>query len=177
MIWPDAVWSMRAATAQYARPLNKQRPRLYIPRGVAGWRRLGNETEVLSILNSFGVHSIDLSNLSAAEQIGAVSNAELIVCVLGAASEITVFAPPDCAIIELTPPEFVGTFGPVAFADIYGQPFARLVGRALSVEETAAAGLAASTSGHVIDKDFGIDGESLKAFLAAADRYCRRQLP
>lgn len=176
-VWPEAVWGLRQAVAGFAKPLHAGRSRIYVPRGNAAWRRLVNERSIVEALQAQGFQSVELENMPAVEQIRILSNAEIVVAVGGAASVITLFAPSDCAVIELTPPEIVGSFGSVAFSDVLGQPFARVVGRALSAEESVAAGLPAPLSTNVIDKDFQIDAETLQALVLAADRHCRRVAP
>ena len=177
MIWPEAIWRMRAKVAGSCAPPPGPRRRLYIPRGRAEWRRLVNEPELISTLARHGIETIDLGAMPAAEQIRTVANAEIIVSVLGAASQITLFSPPDCVQVQLTPPEFLGTFGPVAFAAVMGQPYARIYGRVATPEDVAIAGLAPLTSTKVIDADFTVDCGLLAAALPHLDRHCRRESP
>jgi len=167
-ICPDAAWWLRLATAHLARPIAGIRPRLFIARGTADWRRMANEAAVQKIAADYDISSCDLAKLSAAEQIGMVSNAELLICPGGAGSQISAFAPPDCVIIELVPPDFAIIFGPMAFAIALHQPYARITGRTAAPEEVAAAGLAPSSSAKLIDRDYVIDTGELDKTLAAA---------
>jgi len=168
VIWPEALWSARIATAGLHRPTNVARPRLLIPRGDAGWRRVINEQEMVNVLGRFGVGAVDLSKMSARDQIATVSNASLFVSMGGAASEIAVFLPPDCAVIEIVPAKLGGALGPIAFAAAYNQPYARIVGRVASDAEVAEAGLPAPPPEHFYDKDFFVDCVELERLLAAA---------
>jgi capsular polysaccharide biosynthesis protein len=118
-----------------------KRSRLYIPRGKADWRRLINEQEVVAVLERHGFEIVDFGTLTAIDQIRKVANADAIVSVLGAGSAITAFSPPDCVQIQLSTPKIVGTLGTVAYAAIFGQPYARINGEAVTPEEVAAAGL------------------------------------
>lgn len=59
--------------------------------------------------------------------------------------------------VRLVPPEFLGTFSPVAFAAVMGQPYARKCGRVGTREEVAIARIAPLTDTNVIDADFSVD--------------------
>jgi len=165
----DAAWWLRFVTAPLARSLRAPRPRWFIARGgAASWRRIVNEKAVLEIADAYDVKPIDLGTLSAAEQIAMVSNAELLICPAGAASQISAFAPPDCIIIELTPPKFAVVFGPIAFALALNQPYARLTGRVATADEVETAGLPPAVSDKPIDRDYVIDADELEKALTAA---------
>lgn len=168
MIWPEAVWGLRIATAGLHRSTESDRPKLLIPRGNAQWRRVLNEHEMLAVLKKYGVESVELSKMSARDQIATVSNARLFVTTIGAASEIAAFLPPDCAVIEIVPAQMGAALGPVAFAATFNQPYARLVGRLATDAEVAAAGLAAPPPEHFYDKDFFVDCDELDRLLALA---------
>ncbi len=75
----------------------------------------------------------------------------------------------------MTPPEFLGTFGPVAFAAVMGQTYARTYGRVATLEDVAITGLAPFTSTKVIEADFTVDCGLLAAALSHLDRNCRRE--
>ncbi|MBM3515038.1 MAG: glycosyltransferase family 61 protein [Alphaproteobacteria bacterium] len=141
MLWPEAVWAIRAATAHMLNSVSSKRTRLFIPRGRAKWRRVTNESEITRILTARGVETIDLESMSAADQIRSVSNAELIVSVNGAGSAITMFAPVDCVQMQFVLPEFIGSFGTRGFAADLSQPYFKVVGRIASEAEVRAADL------------------------------------
>lgn len=176
MIWPESIWALRAATGHLNRPVSGKRPRYYLPRGNASWRRLINEPQLMSLMEKYDVQPIDFSVMSAVEQIRTISNAEMVISVLGAASEITIFTPSDCAVIDLSPPGFAGTFGPVAFAAVLNQAYARIFGKEVTAAEVAAAGLPPSVGDKEIDLDFFIPPEELERALIDADVHCRREL-
>ena len=99
----EAIWRLRQNGSRSMRYFVKPRPRLFIERGNTRWRRLINEADTRIVLERHNVHPTDFSKLSAEDQIGLASNAELIVSTSGAGGAITAFAPPDCDIVELIP--------------------------------------------------------------------------
>lgn len=175
-LWPDGVWALRAHAAHLFRPFNGPRPRLFLPRGAAAWRRLVNETSeaLRSALRRFGVVAAELRDHTVAQQIAEVSNAELIVTVQGAGGQITTFAPADCAIVELAAPDLGAALGPQGTALILDQPYVRIRGQRVDPAEVAAAGLAPNPSSHDKDRDFSIDVDELSTVLQAAAAYCSR---
>jgi capsular polysaccharide biosynthesis protein len=173
-LWPDALWDLRGQLAYLGRPFAPTRPRLFLARGKTQWRRLINETAIQQRLAALGIDSIQLDGLGAADQIAWVSNAQLIVTPQGASSQITQFAPSDCMVIELTPPEVASVFGPAGTSTILDQPFARVTGRLATDEDVQAAGLPPNPSGKSVDADYAIPEDALMpvvtAALAALDR-------
>jgi len=168
-IWPPAVEKLRSALAQSTRSGDK-RPRLFLSRANAQWRRLVNEPDILATCAKFGVIPVDLGSLAAKDQVAAIGNAEIVVCPAGASSQVTAFAPPDCAVIELFPPDVVAFFGPRAFAAMSAQPYARVVGQTASADDTAAAGLPALLSTNKYDQDYIVASAAVERVLAAADQ-------
>jgi len=175
-LWPDGVWALRTHVAHLFRPLPAQRPRFYIPRGPAKWRRLINEdsNETLELFREYRVSPLLLHELTVPEQIAAVSNAELIIAAQGAGAQITNFAPPDCAVVEIASPNLGAILGPQGTALILDQPYARLHGRLAEPEEVAAAGLEPNPSARSEDRDLAFDVEKLRTILQAAHAYCNR---
>jgi capsular polysaccharide biosynthesis protein len=167
-IYPDAVFGLRNMILDRTR-IAGDRPRIYVTRNNAQWRRIVNEDEVLAVLDGFGFKVVRLEEMSAAEQVELVSQAEIIVMTTGAASPITSFAPTDCIVLELTNRHLVGTFGSVAFSHILGQILDRIVG-----EDVPSAALHGRP---MIDMDFRVPIASLTTALAAAsDLSSRRRL-
>lgn len=173
-VWPEGVWSMCELAAKKFRMSGVKRTRLFISRGDAKWRRLVNESEIRKVLEQVNVVPIDLSELSAEQQISTVANADLIVEVLGAAREVTLFAPPDCSIVELVVPGMAGALGPYALASVLGQPFDRIVGTAVTPEHSVAHGLTAPRAEQRTDLDFTIDRERLERVLLEVEKYRKR---
>lgn len=169
-----AVWALRTSTAYLSRPMGAPRPRFYLGRSNVTWRRVVNEAAVQALLARFSVMPLELSHLSAEEQISIVSNAEMLVTVVGAASQIVFFSAPDCATIELSPSQMPATYGPAAVAAIFDQPYARLVCRIATAEDSLAAGLPPNPSQQYYDQDIVVDLAGLETLLAAADKWCRR---
>lgn len=173
-IWQEAIWALRQKVGHLMRTLKGQRPRYFLYRGDANWRRLVNESDLSKVLETYRIQPIDLSTLPATEQIRTISNAEIIVVELGAAGGISVFSPPDCAIIELSPPGVGGALGPIAFAMILGQAFNRIYGRPASIEEINSNGLSAPISDDPVDRDYFIAPEILDFILSSAETHLRR---
>jgi len=140
-LWPDAVWWLRSQTAKLINRTGRSRTRLAIPRKAPDWRFAVNQPEIDAVLARAGISVIDIPAQTATETVKSMADAELIVTFGGVSGEHTMFAPPDCVIIEVAAPEWVGAFGPRAFAAVLGQPFARLVSTPASPPATAAAGL------------------------------------
>jgi len=175
-LWPESVWALRTRLAYLFKPSAKKRLRLFLPRGNAKWRRLVNESapEMQALWRKFDITPVVLHELSVADQIAVVANAELIVTAPGAGSQITTFAPLDCAIVEIASPNMTGLFGPLAMAVMLDQPYFRFSARPAAPGEAEAAGLGANPSTAEIDRDYAVDVAPLDAVLQAAERYCRR---
>jgi capsular polysaccharide biosynthesis protein len=167
-IYPDAIFGLRDVMTDRTRiAATGDRPRIYVPRTNAQWRRVVNDGEVLALLASYGVTVARLEEMSAAEQIALVSQAELIVMPTGAASPITMFAPNDCIVMELTNRHLVGTFGSVAFSHVLGQVLHRIVG-----EDVPSAALHERP---MIDMDFRVPVTALATALDAAATLVSRR--
>ena len=124
-ILPESVHLLRTLLIGAQLPAI-QRPRIYLSRRNATWRRIENEDAVVHTLRSFNVHAVHMEELSLADQLDLVSRAELIVVQCGGGSPITMLAPTDCRIIELNIPSFAGTFASRCWAHVLGQHFHRI---------------------------------------------------
>jgi hypothetical protein len=129
-IFPQIVWAFRAKVLEAHRRLfpNGRRKRVFITREKARWRRVVNEEQLFEALQKKGFEKVEMEGLPLSEQVGAVADAEAIVIPTGGGSPITMFAPVDCRIIELTIPGLVGTFGSRCWAHVLGQEFVRMEG-------------------------------------------------
>jgi hypothetical protein len=130
-VYPPAYhylrWAMSAGL-RFVRP--GPRSRIYYTRQGAGHRRCVNEPEVRALLESRGFHVTDPAELPPREQLEMVSNAEIIVGTIGAATAMTLFAPEDCAIIELLPSrDIAGIYNSIGPAHWLGQPYRRIIGK------------------------------------------------
>ncbi|MBM3515313.1 MAG: glycosyltransferase family 61 protein [Alphaproteobacteria bacterium] len=175
LFWPDALWAMRSTVAHLMRPLPMRRPRYYLTRPNAQWRRLANEAQVLTVLDRFGVQPIDLSSATAATQIATISEAELVIGTAGAGPAITLYAPTDCLMIELTCPKFEPIFSMFGYAALMDRPFKRITGRRATPEQVSAAGLPPNTGSLGADADFVVNVDSLATIMRAADDYLKNQ--
>lgn len=81
--------------------------RVYITRRLASKRRLINEDELESILQEHGFIIAELESLSFTEQVRLFAGAEMIVGLHGAGLTNMAFAPHDCKVMEIVPPDYV----------------------------------------------------------------------
>lgn len=81
------------------------RPRLYISRRDATYRRVANEAELLAVLEPLGFQTVVLSDYPLAEQIALFQRAEVIVAPHGAGLLNLVFCPPETIVVELFSPK------------------------------------------------------------------------
>jgi len=81
--------------------------RLYINRGNAKKRRILNESQVFSLLESYGFESVVMDNKTVQEQASLVYQAEAIVALHGAALTNLLFVQPGVKVIELIPYGYV----------------------------------------------------------------------
>lgn len=77
--------------------------KIYLKRGDVTQKRLVNENEIISFLQSRGFEIIDGLTTNIWDQINSVYNAELVVGALGASTALSVFARDGAKIIELHP--------------------------------------------------------------------------
>jgi hypothetical protein len=154
---PESIWKIRQSLAAHARPAGQTRPKLYLHRTGAAWRQIINRDAVTTLLQRHGFVGVRLETMSARQQIELLSNAEAIVAEGGATSAATLFAPPDCEIIELIQPILRAEFGAICFAAILGQPYTRIVG-SFSGPDTGV---------ERIMRDFEIDCAALEAALGS----------
>ncbi|MBJ7900327.1 MAG: DUF563 domain-containing protein [Cyanobacteria bacterium RI_101] len=82
----------------------KTNKRLYIRRNLSSSRRLINEEEVISGLESWGFEALHLELLSVREQASLFAQAEIIVAPHGSGLSNLVFCPPGTKVIEIFSP-------------------------------------------------------------------------
>ena len=104
---------------------------VYITRRNAAHRKVLNESELIAALEGFTV--VDMEGMSVQAQVDTVASAKVIVLSAGASSPITMFAPKECKVVELTNAHLKGIFGSVAWAYLIGQDFRQFRGE--TVEE------------------------------------------
>jgi len=95
---PEYLSLIRRRFATTADP----RRRIFVPRRGAAHRALLNEAEVLAALAPFGIETLVPDELSLAEQVERLAEAELVVTTIGGGSAAIVFAPVGAAVVELT---------------------------------------------------------------------------
>ena len=127
-IRPESVHLLRRLILQDLELPHPVRERIYISRAKSKWRRFTNEDAVAQTLAGYGIKRVFMGELTLERQLDLVSRAELIVVHAGGDSTITMFAPADCRIVELSIPQFTGTFASRCWAHVLGQPFYRVNG-------------------------------------------------
>ncbi|MGK7894862.1 MAG: DUF563 domain-containing protein [Xenococcus sp. (in: cyanobacteria)] len=70
-------------------------------------RRVLNESEILPVLQKYGIESVQPEKLSFLEQVALFARAELVVAPHGAALANLIFSPPTTSVIELFSPNYV----------------------------------------------------------------------
>jgi tetratricopeptide (TPR) repeat protein len=76
--------------------------RLYVSRGGSPRRSVINESELIHELEAFQFRVIEPGSMTVRDQIGAFSAAKIIVAPHGAGLTNIIFAPPGCAVVELS---------------------------------------------------------------------------
>lgn len=127
-ILPQSVHLLRRLVLKDLEFPHPVRERIYISRAKSKWRRFENEDALVSMLSAHGIRRVFMGELTIERQLDLISRAELIVIHAGGDSPITMFAPMDCHIVELSVPSFVGTFASRCWAHVLGQPFMRVNG-------------------------------------------------
>ena len=127
-VLPSAVYALRQRLGVH-KPPGIARTRLYIERGQSSpWRRVLNEAELIQALTARGFDCIQPETMTVDEQLTAMANAEVVVNPFGGASAMTMFAPEDCRVIELSFPGVAGVFAGSLWADVLGQQYERVDG-------------------------------------------------
>ncbi len=81
----------------------KRRRRVYLSRAQATRRHLVNESELLPVMESFGVEPVMLETHSIPEQVALFRQAEWVVAPHGAGLTNLLFAPPQTRVLEIRP--------------------------------------------------------------------------
>lgn len=158
-ILPAAVHLMRRFVLREMILPHPVRERIYLSRAKSRWRRIANEESVVKVLESYGIRRVFMGELPLERQLDLISRAELVVVAAGADSPITMFAPADCKIVELSFQKFIGTFASRCWAHVLGQRFYRLNGE-----------LGMQSGPTPIDADYAIDVEKLSKMLAIMEK-------
>jgi Glycosyltransferase 61 len=96
--------------------------KIYLSRQDAPQRRLRNEEEIISFLETKGFKTVQSGNLSFREQVTLFQQASFIVAPHGAALTNLVFAPRDCKVIEMFGDNYInGCYW--ALANLRGQDY------------------------------------------------------
>lgn len=107
------------------------RPRLYIDRRFSAARPLLNEAALIDALAPLGVQPVRLETLSLAAQARLFSDAALIVAPHGAGLTNLIYAPADCAVLELLMDAYMHA-GFRHLSALGGQSYDCIMGRAQS---------------------------------------------
>lgn len=128
-VFPQALHLLRRLILKDLAMPHPVRERIYLSRNKAAWRKVENEREVVDALAARGIRRVYLEEHTLEQQLDLISRAEVIVCAAGGGSPMTMFAPLDCRIVELSIPQFSGTFASRCWAHMLGQEFVRINGR------------------------------------------------
>jgi capsular polysaccharide biosynthesis protein len=96
-----AVEYLRRIFAPALRNVADKAKAIYLSRGETPWRRVRNEEEVIAHLARSGIESFDLSQHTFRDQIGIISNADVIISVHGAALANLVFGTRGARVLEI----------------------------------------------------------------------------
>ena len=150
--WPEASHHLRAKLYRHRRTPHGRK--IYAQRNAAK-RKILNDSDVVDCLKTHGFEVVDLSTLTARQQIATVSEASAIVMPNGAGAPITMLS--DAAIIELNNPQLDGVFGCRIWAACNGNLYHRIIGTP-------------AVAGTDIDTDYTIDIGSLDECLTKLPR-------
>lgn len=154
-LFPQGVEIMRHVILKDLALPRYPRERIYISRAKCAYRNMANEDALVAMLSNHGIRRVFMEELSFQQQLDLISRADLIVTHIGGGSPITMFAPRDCHIIEITTENFWGAFTSRAWAHILGQHFTRVIGKELP-----------KNGGELkIDHDCEVDINELEALL------------
>ena len=127
-VLPSAVYALRQRLGVH-KPPGIGRTLVYVVRGQSSpWRRVLNEETLIDALMARGFECIQPETMTVGEQLTAMANAEVVVNPFGGASAMTMFAPEDCRVIELSFPGVAGVFAGSLWADVLGQTYERVDG-------------------------------------------------
>jgi capsular polysaccharide biosynthesis protein len=143
----------QAATGGIDRTAPKKLYLFRSPESCGNTRHVTNIDDIERIIKKFGYTMLDPAKLSFEDQIRVFSNARKIVSPLGAALANTIFTPPGCKVLGLSPWYHNANY-------YYFSNFMGALGHTMSY----ALGLQADQWGHVVHKNYEID---LAAFKTA----------
>jgi hypothetical protein len=122
---PWAIDYLRSALHIDDRPSDKEK-KIFISRTDAVGRAILNWQEVVPMLQRFGFKVVELTGMSAQAQIELFRNASQVVGVHGAGLTNILFAPRDCAVLEILSP-LVATHAYWLLASSLGQRYSALI--------------------------------------------------
>lgn len=89
---------------------SNENTRIYISRKIAQHRQVTNESEIINLLKTYGIVSVELEDLPFAEQVNIFNNAELVVGPHGGGLANLVFCSKGTKVIELFPGTTIDAF-------------------------------------------------------------------
>jgi capsular polysaccharide biosynthesis protein len=84
--------------------------RLYISRGLAGYRRVLNEDDVVNFLKKRGFEVAAMETMSVQEQASVMASCDVVVAPHGGGMSNLIFCSPGTKIVEIYSPELVATY-------------------------------------------------------------------
>jgi len=92
------------------RDMGPSRRKLYISRGLAGYRRVINESEVVSFLKERGFEVAAMETMSVPQQAAVLAACDVVIGPHGGGMSNLVFCTPGTKVIEIYSPELVATY-------------------------------------------------------------------
>lgn len=134
---------------------NNSPKKIFVGRGNTSKRKLLNEVELRAFLSLQGYEYVNPGDMSLNDQVNLFYNATHIVAAHGAALTNVIFCRPDCILVELFPVTYVNQCY-WTIASIVGLRYGYLLGEGKDFTDS---------SNHLIDGDFVIDLENLRALM------------
>jgi len=159
----SAIAKLRITAESKVKHLEESYPRkLYLTRAresCGNTRQVVNIEQAELIIDRYGFEPIDPAKFSFAEQVALFSKSEKIVSPLGASLANTIFTPPGCRIIGLSP--YYEKANYYYFSNFMG---------ALGHNFTYVLGPQCSSAGHILHRDYEINLEALEEALDSMER-------
>jgi capsular polysaccharide biosynthesis protein len=155
---PAALHRIRQALlGRYAGASSPTRDKIFVSRSATNYKRLGNEDQLLPIIEGLGFEVIRPEQLSFPEQVQIFSRAKVILGTFGAGLTNILFSPQPALVVELQDTKFAPRRWYWKLASLLGHRYCTITG---PISSSPHNGMADFT-----DTEFTIHPDSLKQFL------------